>query len=96
MVFILEIKKVKFNIYKSDVYSLGLCFIYAITKNLEVLKNIKKCNNDELNKNLILNNIVGDCEYSNHFISIIMKMIAYNEKDRCDCIQLNSLINKSE
>ena len=89
-------KKVKFNIYKSDVYSLGLCFIYAMTKNLEVLKNIKKCNNDELNKNLILNNIVGDCEYSNHFISIIMKMIAYNEKDRCDCIQLNSLINKSE
>ncbi len=89
-------KKVKINIYKSDVYSLGLCFVYAMTKNLEVLKNIKKCNNDELNKNLILNNIVGDCEYSNNFISIIMKMIAYNEKDRFDCIQLNSLINKSE
>ncbi len=89
-------KKVKFNIYKSDIYSLGLCFVYAMTKNLEVLKKIKKCNNDELNKNLILNNIVGDCEYSDYFISIIMKMIAYNEKDRFDCIQLYSLINKSE
>ena len=30
-------KKVKHNLYKSDVYSLGLCFVFAITRNLYVL-----------------------------------------------------------
>ena len=87
-------KKVKFNIYKSDVYSLGLCFVYAITKEFDILNKIRKCSNDDMNKNLILNNIAGDEEYSNNFINIIMKMIAYNEKDRVDCIQLNSLVNE--
>ena len=88
-------KKAKFNIYKSDVYSLGLCFVYAITKEFDILNKIRKCNNDEMNKNLILNNIAGEEEYTNNFISIIMRMIAFNEKDRVDCIQLNSLVNES-
>jgi hypothetical protein len=48
-----------------------------------------------MNKNLILNNIAGEEEYTNNFISIIMRMIAFNEKDRVDCIQLNSLVNES-
>ncbi len=89
-------KKTKFNIYKSDVYSLGLCFVYAITKNLDVLKKIKRCNDDNLNRNLILNNIEGDENYSKQFIDIIMQMIAYNEKDRLDCIQLDLLVNKQQ
>ena len=89
-------KKTKFNIYKSDVYSLGLCFVYAITKNLDVLKKIKRCNDDNLNRNLILNNIEGDENYSKHFMDIIMQMIAYNEKDRLDCIQLDLLVNKQQ
>ena len=88
-------KKAKFNIYKSDVYSLGLCFVYAITKEFDILNKIRKCSNDEMNKNLILNNIAGEEEYSDHFISIIMQMISFNEKDRVDCIQLNSLVNES-
>ena len=33
---------VKHNVYKSDVYSLVLCFIYVITKNLKILMNNKK------------------------------------------------------
>ena len=87
------IKKTKINIYKSDVYSLGLCFVYAITKNFDVIKKIKKCNNDNINKNLIVNNIVGNEKFSDFFIEIIIQMIAFNEKDRLDFIQLNNLVN---
>ena len=87
------IKKTKINIYKSDVYSLGLCFVYAITKNFDVIKKIKKCNNDNINKNLIVNNIVGNEKFSDFFIEILIQMIAFNEKDRLDFIQLNNLVN---
>jgi serine/threonine protein kinase len=84
---------VKHNVYKSDVYSLGLCFVYAITKNFDVIKKIKKCNNDNINKNLIVNNIVGNEKFSDFFIEILIQMIAFNEKDRLDFIQLNNLVN---
>ena len=90
------IKKAKINIYKSDIYSLGLCFVYAITKNLEVIKKIKRCNDDNLNKNLIINNFAGDEKFSDFFIDIIIQMIAYNEKERLDCINLDKLINNKE
>ena len=90
------IKKAKINIYKSDIYSLGLCFVYAMTKNLEVIKKIKRCNDDNLNKNLIINNFAGDEKFSNYFIDIIIQMIAYNEKERLDCINLDKLINNKE
>ena len=90
------VKKAKINIYKSDIYSLGLCFVYAMTKNLEVIKKIKRCNDDNLNKNLIINNFAGDEKYSNYFIDIIIQMIAYNEKERLDCINLDKLLNNKE
>ena len=90
------VKKAKINIYKSDIYSLGLCFVYAMTKNLEVIKKIKRCNDDSLNKNLIINNFAGDEKYSNYFIDIIIQMIAYNEKERLDCINLDKLLNNKE
>ena len=86
-------KKAKINIYKSDIYSLGLCFVYAITKNFEVIKKIKKNHDDFLNKNIIINNIAGNKKLSDNFIEILMKMIAYNEKDRLDCIELDKLLN---
>ena len=31
-------KNVRHNIFKSDVYSLGLCFVYALTKNVDVIQ----------------------------------------------------------
>ena len=86
-------KKAKINIYKSDIYSLGLCFVYAITKNFEVIKKIKKNHDDFLNKNIIINNIAGNKKLSDNFIEILMKMIAYNEKDRFDCIDLDKTLN---
>ena len=89
------VKKIKINVYKSDIYSLGLCFVYAITKNLNILKNIKKCSDDKKNKKYIIDNIINDISYSDDFINVIMKMIAFNEKDRFDCIELYSFINKN-
>ncbi len=87
-------KRIKINVYKSDIYSLGLCFVYAITKNLDLLQDIKNCSNDNKNKNDIFNSANENIEYSEEFKDLIMKMIAFNEKDRYDSIELYSIIKK--
>jgi serine/threonine protein kinase len=89
------LKNTYINIYKSDMYSLGLCFVYAITKNYHIVQTIKSCNNDVLNQNLIFNNVFGGEVFSNFFIDILMKMIAFLEKDRFDFIEMDNLVNNN-
>ncbi len=91
---ILGQKKVKHNVFKSDVYSLGLSFVYAMTKNLEILPKIKKCEDDKINEKLLRDNIIKGGKYSEDFIKTIMKMIAYEEKNRFDFHELAELFKK--
>ena len=91
---ILGQKKVKHNVFKSDVYSLGLSFVYAMTKNLEILPKIKKCEDDKINEKLLRDNIIKGGKYSEDFIKTIMKMVAYEEKNRFDFHELAELFKK--
>ena len=91
---ILGQKKVKHNVFKSDVYSLGLSFVYAMTKNLEILPKIKKCEDDKINEKLLRDNIIKGGKYSEDFIKTIMKMVAYEEKNRYDFHELAELFKK--
>jgi hypothetical protein len=91
---ILGQKKVKHNVFKSDVYSLGLSFVYAMTKNLEILPKIKKCEDDKMNEKILRDNIIKGGKYSEDFIKTIMKMIAYEEKNRFDFHELAELFKK--
>ena len=93
---ILGQKKVKHNVFKSDVYSLGLSFVYAMTKNLEILPKIKKCEDDKVNEKLLRDNIVKGGKYSDDFIKTIMKMVAYEEKNRFDFHELAELFKKNK
>ena len=88
-------KRVRHNLYKSDVYSLGLCFVFAMTRNLYVLQKIKEIKIDEKIKTLILGNKVDKkIEYSQEFINLIVKMLCWDEKNRMDFIELNEDLNK--
>ncbi len=91
---ILGQKKVKHNVFKSDVYSLGLSFVYAMTKNLEILPKIKKCEDDKINEKLLRDNIIKGGKYSEDFIKTIMKMVAYDEENRYDFHELAELFKK--
>jgi thiamine kinase-like enzyme len=91
---ILGQKKVKHNVFKSDVYSLGLSFVYAMTKNLEILTKIKKCEDDKIKEKLLRDNIIKGGKYSEDFIKTIMKMVAYDEKNRYDFHELAELLKK--
>ena len=82
---------VKHNIYKSDVYSLGLCFVYAMTKNLNAINDIKKMKDDEIKK-FLTKNVLYKNGYSNEFYNILLKMITINENNRYDFIQIENMI----
>ena len=87
-------KKVKHNLYKSDVYSLGLCFVFALTRNLYIMQKIKETKQDDKIKKLILDNKVDKkMEFSQDFIDLIVKMLCFEEKNRIDFIELNNILN---
>ena len=90
-------KRVKHNLFKSDVYSLGLCFAYALTKNLFVLRKIKEIKSRDKIKLFILQNIFEKkFEINNTFLDVIAKMITMDEKFRPDFIELNNLIKENK
>ena len=88
-------KKVKHNLYKSDVYSLGLCFVFAITRNLYVLQKIKETKQEEKIKKLILENKADKrIVFSQDFLNIIVKLLCWEEKNRMDFIEFNNFLIK--
>jgi len=92
-----NIKKVKHNIFKSDVYSLGLCFVFALTKNLFIIQKIKVNKSKDNVKLMILQNLCDkNFEINNIFLDIISQMITMDEKYRPDFIELNNLIKDNK
>ena len=83
---------VKNNPYKSDVFSLGCCMIIAATLELDFIEDIRNEDKQEEVDDLITDKLKNN--YSDKFINIILKMIAYNETSRIDCIDLENLIKK--
>lgn len=80
------------NPFKSDAYSLGLCFVYAIAKTYDVIMNIREKDDDE-NKKFLKQYIDGQ-EINEDIVDLVMLMIAKEEKDRMDFIQLDEYINR--
>ena len=84
---------VEHNAYKSDVFSLGCCMIIAMNLNFDIIKEIRKIKEQENIKEFLKGKIKG--KYSDKLLDIIMKMINFNEKERIDLIQLETLIEKN-
>ena len=85
--------KVKHNIFKSDVFSLGYCFLYAMSLDLKLIK----CLREETSMHDVFSVITKfgiEKKYSEKFMNIIYKMIQTDENKRCDFIELNEEINK--
>ena len=87
-------QKVKHNVFKSDVFSLGYCFLYAMSLDLRLIKNLReKTLIDDVI--LIIKQFGLESKYSPKFMSIIYKMIQTDENKRYDFIELNAEINKN-
>ena len=87
-----KMKHIQHNPYKSDVFSLGLCALFAATLGYESLYEVR-----ELKNNISIFMIVEKYlrnKYSDSVINIISKMLDLNETTRVDFIQLEMEFNK--
>jgi Zn finger protein HypA/HybF involved in hydrogenase expression len=80
------------NTYKSDVFSLGLCILYAATLNIRCLVDIRELTNMKVLINVI-NKHLRD-RYSSKFHSILRKMLELEERLRVDFIELEKELNE--
>ena len=85
---------IKHDIYKSDVFSLGYCFVFAAVLDFKILEDIRILNNDFKVKK-ILQRILF-LRYSKEFIELLFKMICVNEEDRIDFIGLEKLLQEKK
>ena len=86
------IKYVQHNTYKSDVFSFGLCALFAATLCFESLYDVR-----ELKSNVSLRVVIQKYlkfRYSHEVISLITKMLDVNETTRMDFIELENELNK--
>ena len=82
--------KIDHDIFKSDVYSLGLTFLFMAS--LKDIRNLSNLNNLQNNINARLDEIRERYPF---FTDLLRKMLAVDENDRVDFIQLEKILKKS-
>ncbi len=85
--------RVKHNTFKSDVFSLGYCFLYAMSLDLRLIKSLRE-ETSMIDVFSILKRFGIETKYSQEFMNIIYKMIQTDENKRCDFIELYEELNK--
>ena len=86
------IKYVKHNPYKSDLFSFGLCCLFAATLCFESIYDVRELRNNTAIK-YIIQKYLGN-RYSNVVINIICSMLDVNENSRNDFIEMEKEIKK--
>ena len=85
------IKYIKHNTFKSDVFSFGLCILFAGSLCFESIYDVRELKkNEDINK--VIKNYLGK-RYSKEFINFINNMIDVNEDTRSDFIELEQKFN---
>ena len=80
-------KYTEHNVFKSDVFSLGLCLLFAATLSFNSLFDIRELN-DTVSMKLVLMKYLKN-RYSNKFTDILFGMLEIEEKFREDFIELD-------
>ena len=82
---------IKHNLFKSDVYSLGLCILYAATLNINYLYQIRKFIDMNTVKIFIYDLLQN--RYSKKFIDLLSLMLEINENNRPDFLEMERIMN---
>ena len=76
--------------FKSDVFSLGFCFLYAATLNFNLLYEFREIKDDIMRETLLRKCLTKN--YSETFYNIICGMLKGDEKERYGFQELNDVI----
>ena len=88
-----ELNDVAHNPFKSDVFSLGFCFIYAAALNFNLLYQVRDII-DSKSINIILHKYLSKI-YSEKFIVLLNSMLEVDESKRYDFIDIKTYIEKN-
>ena len=88
-----ELNDVSHNPFKSDVFSLGFCFLYASALNFNLLYQVRDIL-DNKNINNILHKFLDKC-YSEKFIALIASMLEIDESKRYDFGDIKTYLEKN-
>ena len=80
------------NVYKSDVFSLGYCFIYSASLNFKVIHEVR--NLFDMKKIEIVLKKYFNGRYSEKFINCVLKMIEVDERKRIDFLELDNIVKE--
>ena len=87
-----KLKHVQHNTYKSDVFSLGMCILFAATLSDDCLYDIRELT-DMNHIRKILEYYLSN-RYSKVFIRLLLYFLEVKEKNRPDFIQMEKIISK--
>lgn len=76
------------NSYKSDMFSFGLCFVFALTLDYTLI--------DKLRKQIDCSDNINDINLSSYFANMLKKMITIKENERYDFISLEEYLKSSD
>ena len=79
---------IKHNLFKSDVYSLGLCILFASTLTVNSIYEIRKLIDMKSVRSFLVR-VLKD-KYSVAFITLLGDMLEINERVRPDFLQLKA------
>ncbi len=77
--------------YKSDIFSLGFCFLYAATLNFDLLYKVRDIYNSNMMNKILEQNLKN--KYSNTFIQILSKMLDTDESERFNFEELAEFVD---
>ena len=83
---------VRHNPYKSDVFSLGFCLMYAASLNFNMIYEVRDVTDMSRMEKIINKHLKN--KYTQKFIKILILMLEIDENKRCDFVQLNDYINE--
>ena len=84
------LKYINHNTFKSDVYSFGYCILFAAALCYEALYDVRELTNNYSTRVVIERYL--NRRYSNKLIDLISMMLDYDEKSRCDFIELEKIV----
>lgn len=78
------------NLYKSDLFSLGLCFIYAAALTYQPIYEIRDMNDSNKIKQIVTKYL--NKNYRKEFITLLLTMIELDEQKRFDFVQFENYV----
>ena len=88
-------KLIIYNSYKSDVFSLGMCFFLASCLDYEGLYEVREIISNPNKTKFVVNRYLN-MKYSQKYINLLISMLQIYENDRPDFIELEKIIDNIE